>query len=73
MLGRLKARRNAAPAAGLYFSCVARGPHLFDGESTEAEMIAGALGAFPLTGFFGNGEISSSRVYGYTGVLALFD
>ncbi|MBL8689613.1 MAG: FIST C-terminal domain-containing protein [Rhodospirillaceae bacterium] len=73
MLGRLKARRNAAPAAGLYFSCVARGPHLFDGESTEAEMIAGALGAFPLTGFFGNGEISSSRLYGYTGVLALFD
>src|SRR5262249_28751943 len=40
MLGRLKARRNAAPAAGLYFSCVARGPHLFEGESTEAEMIA---------------------------------
>jgi small ligand-binding sensory domain FIST len=73
MLGRLKARRNATPAAGLYFSCVARGPHLFDGESTEAEMIAGALGSFPLTGFFGNGEISASRLYGYTGVLALFE
>ncbi len=73
MLRRLKARRNAPPAAGLYFSCVARGPHLFKGEGTEAEMIAETLGAFPLTGFFGNGEISSSRVYGYTGVLALFE
>lgn len=73
MLARLKARRNAVPAAGLYFSCVARGPHLFEGESTEAEMIAGSLGAFPLAGFFGNGEISASRLYGYTGVLALFD
>lgn len=72
MLARLKARRNAPPAAGLYFSCVARGPHLFEGESTEAEMIAESLGTFPLTGFFGNGEISSSRLYGYTGVLALF-
>ncbi|MSP48039.1 MAG: histidine kinase [Alphaproteobacteria bacterium] len=73
MLARLKARRNTTPAAGLYFSCVARGPHLFEGESTEAEAIAGVLGAFPLTGFFGNGEISSSRLYGYTGVLALFE
>lgn len=72
MLGRLKARGNAPPAAGLYYSCIARGPHLFEGESTEAEAIAGSLGAFPLTGFFGNGEISSSRLYGYTGVLALF-
>jgi small ligand-binding sensory domain FIST len=73
MLARLKARRNATPAAGLYFSCVARGPNLFAEEGTETEMIAEILGDFPLTGFFGNGEISSSRVYGYTGVLALFE
>lgn len=72
MLARLKARRNTAPAGGLYFSCIARGPHLFAAESTEAEAIHAALGPFPLTGFFGNGEISSSRLYGYTGVLALF-
>ena len=31
-----------------------------------------ALGAFPLAGFFGNGEIAHDRLYGYTGVLALF-
>ena len=26
----------------------------------------------PLAGFFGNGEISHNRLYGYTGVLTLF-
>ena len=30
------------------------------------------LGDFPLVGFFANGEISHNRLYGYTGVLALF-
>jgi len=30
------------------------------------------LGYFPLVGVFGNGEISNNRLYGYTGVLALF-
>jgi len=26
----------------------------------------------PLVGFYANGEISHDRIYGYTGVLALF-
>lgn len=26
----------------------------------------------PMVGFFGNGEISHNRLYGYTGVLTLF-
>jgi len=71
MLARLKARRNVRRRPPLL---LLRRPWsaLFAGESTEAEMIADTLGAFPLTGFFGNGEISSSRLYGYTGVLALF-
>jgi small ligand-binding sensory domain FIST len=30
------------------------------------------LGEFPLAGMFCNGEISNDRLYGYTGVLALF-
>ena len=34
--------------------------------------IAEALGEVPLAGFFANGEISNSRLYGYTGVIALF-
>jgi small ligand-binding sensory domain FIST len=72
MLAGLKRRANAAPRAGLYFSCVARGPNLFGSPSEELVMIRDALGEFPLAGFFGNGEIAHDRLYGYTGVLALF-
>ncbi len=31
-----------------------------------------ALGEVPLVGFYANGEIAGDRIYGYTGVLALF-
>jgi small ligand-binding sensory domain FIST len=72
MLADLKRRANAIPRAGLYFSCVARGPNLFGPDSRELAMIRDTLGDFPLAGFFGNGEIAHDRVYGYTGVLALF-
>jgi small ligand-binding sensory domain FIST len=30
------------------------------------------LGDIPVAGIFCNGEISNARLYGYTGVLALF-
>jgi small ligand-binding sensory domain FIST len=76
MLERLKQRTGSAggagPRAGLYFSCVARGPNLFGSNSEELGLIRETLGDFPLVGFFGNGEISNDRLYGYTGVLALF-
>jgi len=72
MLADLKRRAGRTPRAGLYFSCVARGPNLFGESSQELRMIRDALGAFPLAGFFGNGEIAHDRLYGYTGVLALF-
>lgn len=72
MLAQLKHRAGGVPQAGLYFSCVARGPNLFGESSQELSMIRDALGDFPLAGFFGNGEIAHDRVYGYTGVLALF-
>ncbi len=72
MLAQMKRRAAAVPRAGLYFSCVARGPNLFGRPSQELAMIGDALGEFPLAGFFGNGEIAHDRVYGYTGVLALF-
>jgi small ligand-binding sensory domain FIST len=72
MLEGLKRRTPAAPKAGLYFSCVARGPNLFGSDSEELKCIRDALGDFPLAGFFGNGEIAHDRLYGYTGVLALF-
>jgi len=72
MLADLKRRAGGTPRAGLYFSCVARGPNLFGESSQELRMIRDSLGDFPLAGFFGNGEIAHDRLYGYTGVLALF-
>lgn len=60
------------PSGGLYFSCIGRGRHLFGEESAELGIIQRELGTFPLVGFFANGEISHDRLYGYTGVLALF-
>ena len=72
LLADLKRRAGGTPRAGLYFSCVARGPNLFGEPSQELRIIRDALGEFPLAGFFGNGEIAHDRIYGYTGVLALF-
>jgi len=71
MTGDLKRRINTQPRAALYFSCVARGPNMFGPGSAEVALIEERFGAVPLIGFFCNGEISNSRLYTYTGVLAL--
>jgi len=57
---------------GLYFTCLARGPNQFGEDSEEMKLIEEELGSFPVAGFFGNGEISHDRLYGYTGVLTVF-
>jgi small ligand-binding sensory domain FIST len=62
----------AKPRGALYFSCVARGEHMFGSRGAELRVIRDALGEVPLVGFFCNGEISRDRLYGYTGVLTLF-
>ena len=72
MLDDLQSRMSGLPKAGLYFSCVVRGPNLFSGEAFELNAIRDSFGDIPIVGFFGKGEISHDRVYGYTGVLALF-
>jgi small ligand-binding sensory domain FIST len=72
MLSSLKRRLPAPPRAGLYFSCIARGPNLFGPDSQEVAIVRRELGEFPLVGMFCNGEICNDRLYGYTGVLALF-
>ena len=72
MTRKLKQRTDGDIKGGLYFSCVARGPNQFGPDSRELGIIAEELGAFPLAGFFANGEISHNRLYGYTGVLTLF-
>lgn len=72
MLDRLKGRAAGTPKGAVYYSCVARGPNLFGPGSAELGLVREALGDVPLVGFFCNGEISNARLYGYTGVLALF-
>lgn len=72
MLADLKTRMPKPARAGLYYSCVARGPNLFSKPSSEMLAIRDHFGDIPIAGFFGNGEISNDRVYGYTGVLTLF-
>ena len=72
MLGRITDSATSPPRGAVYFSCIARGPNLFGPASRELRLIQERIGALPLTGFFGNGEISSHRLYGYTGVLTLF-
>lgn len=72
MLNRLKQRTAGGVKAGLYYSCVARGPNQFGPDSREMKIIAEELGDFPIAGLFANGEINHNRLYGYTGVLTLF-
>jgi small ligand-binding sensory domain FIST len=72
MVADVKRRAGGRAKAGVYFSCVGRGPGFFGGDGHEMASIQQALGDVPLVGFFGNGEIACDRIYGYTGVLALF-
>lgn len=73
MLQRLKQRIGDNPIRGaIYVSCLGRGRHQFGDDSEELRLISETLGAFPLVGFFANGELYNGRLYGYTGVLTLF-
>jgi small ligand-binding sensory domain FIST len=60
------------PRGALYYSCVARGEHMFGSRGAELDLVKRTLGEVPLVGFFCNGEISRDRLYGYTGVLTVF-
>lgn len=63
------------PKAALYVSCVARAGVAFGDDPKpggELALIHEILGDVPLSGFYASGEISSTRLYGYTGVLTLF-
>ena len=72
MLDDVRRRADGEIKGALYHSCVARGPHLFGDGSVEAQLIQQTLGDVPMVGFFGNGEFSHNRLYGYTGVLTVF-
>lgn len=75
-MGELKAAcERKPPAFGLYFNCVARGSGLYGEPGVDAGIIRENLGAVPLAGFFGNGELApflgTNFVHGYTGALLL--
>ncbi|MBT4934583.1 MAG: histidine kinase [Rhodospirillaceae bacterium] len=70
-LEHLKGRLDKPPSAALYYSCVGRGPSMFGAGERELKLIMDVFDDVPLAGFFGNGEISHNRLYGYTGVLTL--
>jgi small ligand-binding sensory domain FIST len=63
------------PAFGLYFNCAGRGRGLYGVPDHDVEQIRARLGAFPLVGFFGNGEFApcGARAFfhTYTGVLVV--
>ena len=70
-LETLKNRFGKKPRAALYYTCVGRGLSMFGIEGHELSIIEDVFADMPLIGFFGNGEISYNRLYGYTGVLTL--
>lgn len=72
MLEDVRRRADGPIKGALYHSCIARGPNLFGDGAVEARMIKDVLGDVPMVGFFGNGEFSHNRLYGYSGVLTLF-
>lgn len=72
MVSELVDRLPRPARGGIYFSCVARGSNLFGKQGREMEIITEITQTIPLVGFFGQGEISNNRLYGYTGVLVLF-
>ena len=59
-------------AGAVYVSCSGRGGAHFGGDSAELQIVRRALGDVPLVGFFADGEIARSHLYGYTGVLTVF-
>jgi len=71
MARKVRARAGGISGA-LYVSCCGRGPHLFKSAGEEIGLVQDALGGVPLAGFYANGEIAGERIYGYTGVLAIF-
>ncbi len=73
MLDDLKSRLSGTPRGGVYCTCLGRGRELFGDNSDELQFIRNELGDFPLVGFFANGEIAGRQLYGYTGVLTLFE
>jgi len=76
-LGRVtRALDGRRPAFGCYFNCAGRGQGLYGVPDHDVALIRQHLGAFPLAGLFGNGELAPvgprNFFHTYTGVLVVF-
>ena len=64
------------PDFGLLFSCLGRGPYLYNGEDLDLKVITQKFPNMPLLGFYGNGEITcidgQNQLLPYSTVLSLF-
>jgi small ligand-binding sensory domain FIST len=65
-----------AAGAALIFSCLGRGVALYDEPNHDTDKVVSALGALPVGGFFGSGEIGPvggrTFLHGYTSAIAVF-
>lgn len=75
-IDRLQSRMEAAPAFGLLFPCMGRGPYFYGGIDRDLELIKQRYPGMPLIGFYGNGEIGTlngtNQLFQYAAVLGLF-
>ncbi len=68
--------QNAAPQFALLFSCLGRGPYLYNGVDQDLALMKTLFPGLPLIGFYGNGEIASinakNELLEYSAVIGLF-
>ena len=76
LAGVSRALGGRRPAFGCYFDCAGRGRGLYGVPDHDVRLIRKHLGAFPLAGFFGNGELAPvgrrNFFHTYTGALVVF-
>lgn len=73
MLADLKRRcGERTPRGALWYSCMARCQDQFVQDPGELARIQAVFPDLPVAGMYCGGEIAQSRLYGYTGVMALF-
>ncbi len=75
-LGGLKRTGGLDAEGALFFSCMGRGEGLYGVANHDSDLFCRHMGAVPMGGFFGNGEIGPvgghTFLHGYTSSLALF-
>jgi small ligand-binding sensory domain FIST len=75
MLSRLADSHSEAPAFGLMFPCMGRGPYFYGGEDKDIQALKKRFPGMPFIGFYGNGEIAhldgANRLLQYSVVLTL--